>query len=130
MNKRNTEVGYILEMRLQHWAAWVIKINLGEEGWPNESTLVKIAKGLIKNDNQFRTSMIPFSNPKAEEINGYINQMQRDFPSYADALRCYYLSRDKAKEIAQERKIATRTFYHRVKNAKNYIADKLTLVKK
>lgn len=122
---------YELERRLQHWAAWIISINMNESGWPSESVISRIMQqGCFTIDhNKARTSSIPIYNTRAEETNTHINQMKLEFPKYADAIYHYYISIKKTKELAEERNISARTFRQRVHDAKIWLLARMPIEK-
>lgn len=117
-----------LEKRLQHWAAWIVTFLNGEQGYPRESSIARFfEEGFSPYQNTAKSSSIPYYNPKAETVNTCFNRLKSEYPDRADALYHYYISRKKLSQLASERKIASRTWRSRVRDAKLWMAASLGL---
>lgn len=115
-----------LEVRLQHWAAWIIQFEEKELGYPSESTLAKLLReGFTSTENKSRTSSEPWNYPHAEEINTLFNQLSAIDRDKAAVIYIYYITRISLKRFAIKMKVAPSTMYRRLNSAKNWFAERI-----
>lgn len=83
-----------IENRLQEWADWYIRGNNHGIGFPPESFITMLEKGItIKKKKSFNLPILP-SNESAEEMEKFVVEMSRQNQQMANALRKYYFGRE------------------------------------
>jgi hypothetical protein len=126
---RKAEVRYDenLENRLNHWAAWVIKINCGESGYPSKSTMYDIYRmgGYVGKSIPKSTCLLQMSK-WADEMNGLINRLKTERPVLSEAIYLHYTTRLNKKTLAKEIGVSPRTLRERVKCGKDWLSDELS----
>lgn len=118
-------MNYDLEVRLNNWARWVVKITEGEIGYPKESITSYFSTYGFVPLNHVKTSSNPLNSPREEEINTVINQMALQFPQYSKAIYSSYVAKGKRADVAKGLGISTRTLRDRVQNAKIWMSAKI-----
>lgn len=115
-----------LEVRLQHWAAWIIMFEEQILGYSRESSLAKfLREGFTGTENRARTSTEPYNYPHAEEINTLFNQLSVIDRDRAAVIYLYYVTRISLKRYAIKMKVAPSTMYRRLKSAKSWFAERI-----
>lgn len=113
-----------LEKRLIDWSYWIARIENGEEGWPKSSLLAIVLElGAVIRSGIPRT---PFVYEKAEEVNCWINRMGKEYPEYEEVIKKYYLRKNiSLRAAAKELNISWTTFKDRVREAKNWLGQRI-----
>ena len=87
-------VGKYVEKRLQEWADWFIRGNTYGIGYPPESFITMLEKGITaKKKKTFKIPILP-TNESAEEMEKFVVEMAHQNRQMADALRKYYFGRE------------------------------------
>ena len=126
MKEENELHSKYLEHRLKIWADWQSKKEGDAHGYSTESLTYKIMTvGALSKASGPRC--LP-SNPEAEEVEGWLKDLSKIYPSQAQALRekyLYtnpYLSEGKRDErVARKLDMSASLFRYRVNNAKMYL---------
>jgi hypothetical protein len=118
-----------LDARLWHWAAWCIKFEKNEMGWPEESATYRFMREGFSNDkNKSRTSSEPYKpHPEAEQVQNLFNLLKLEDCNKADTLYLYYVHNVSVRRMSMAENINWRTVYKRIQAAKTYIANGLSI---
>lgn len=88
------DISKYIENRLQEWADWFIRGNNHGIGYPPESFITMLEKGVnIKRKKDFKLPILP-TNESAEEMEKFVVEMSRQNQQMANALRKYYFGRE------------------------------------
>jgi len=117
-----------LEERLEEWAEWLRGGNFVGIGYPRQSTLELIRKGMIIGANQACPPVIQV-NENAEEMEKYICQMGEYKPIMAQALRMYYLNRLSFRSSSKKLNISYMQFSIYIQMAKQWLIGRFNFIK-
>lgn len=113
-----------IEMRLDDWANWVIRIENGAEGWPKVSLLAilleigAVIRAPVKGS--------PFAYNRAEEVDCWVRRMGKEKPRHEAVIRSYYLRRhEPLKILIRQLNLSRTTFYDYLAEAKTWLAEKV-----
>jgi len=120
----NKSIDDYLESRLEDWAEWLRGGNFVGIGYPRQSTLELIRKGMIIGANQACPPVIQV-NENAEEMEKYICEMAEFKPIMAKALRMLYLDNISTKSHAKKLNMPRSQFYLQVQMSKQWLLGRL-----
>ncbi len=112
-----------LEARLEEWAEFYLSGNpYSHLDYPSESSGFKELRGGGQNNRR-----VP-ENPRAEQIERWVNELAIHSPDNADALRKFYFSSRNipAHKLAKNVRCGITTLRRRIDKAKEYIYARLT----
>lgn len=88
------DISKYVETRLQEWADWFIRGNTYGIGYPHESAITMVKKGVtVKKKKDFKLPILP-TNESAEEVEKFVVEMSHQNRQMADALRKFYFGRE------------------------------------
>ena len=121
------DVSKYIENRLQEWADWFIRGNTYGIGYPHESAVTMIEKGLTaKKKKAFKLPILP-TNESAEEMEKFVVEMSRQNQQMADALRKYYFGREPTINLkAKAFGISMTQFKMLLRMARQWLAGRLS----
>lgn len=125
-----TKLDEYLELRLQEWADWFKDGNHEKAlGFPGETIEYKIMReGLFAAAGRGLRGTLP-ANTRAEEIENFVNHMQKDCPKQCVVIRARYFSPRKIpiEALARRLKMSRRGYEDQLRLAKNYIRGCLSI---
>lgn len=123
----HADVSKYIENRLQDWADWFIRGNNYGIGYPPESFITMLEKGItVKRKGSAKLSVLP-TNESAEEIEKFVVEMSRQNHQMADVLRKYYFGREPTIQLkAKSFGISEPKFKILLRMARQWLAGRLS----
>jgi len=121
------DVSKYIENRLQEWADWFIRGNNHGIGYPPESFITMLEKGITaKKKKAFKLPILP-TNESAEEMEKFVVEMSHQSQQMADALRKYYFGREPTIHLkAKSFGISAPQFKILLRMARQWLAGRLS----
>ncbi len=121
------DINRYIESRLQEWADWFLRGNNYGIGYPHESFITMLEKGLTaKKKKAFKLPILPTCE-SAEEIEKFVVEMLHQNRPMAEALRKYYFGREPTIQLkAKAFGISEPQFKVLLRMARQWLAGRLS----
>lgn len=122
------DVDEYLDHRLEEWADWFIHGNTFGIGYPHESAITMIEKGItVKKKKVFKLPILP-TNESAEEMEKFVVEMSYQNRRIADVLRKYYFGREPTTPLkAKAFGVSGAQFHILLSMARQWLAGRLSV---